>query len=346
MGPSPGLPASDAQGEQLVIAGTIYDRDCNPLPGVSFKAWQTDPQGVYGPGHGGESIECCYYQGSGVTDEHGRYKLVTVIPGHYAGEDPAPPAHIHLEISHPTAGGWMAEIVFAGDPSLQGMSQAGYTVVTLEYVGDPDTRTAYQRGFADIRLPGVSGAVPPSISGGRRSFRIDPQRSQAAYHIREKFTRLPIQIGATAISSLLEGDIEIDLDDPALLRSMRVQVDLRQLKSDKPSRDEKLFDDWLEINRFPHASFTATHLEGFPSGYIGQGEVSFRLLGELTIRDVTRQVAFDVDALLLGTTLTGVASTYLKMSDFGISPPNLLDFVVVEDDVELTVNIVAGEIGP
>ena len=343
MGPSSGVPASPADGEQLVIIGTVFDRACNPLPGASLNVWQTDADGVYGPGHGSESLECCYFQGQVITDEHGRYKLVTVIPGHYAGEDPAPPAHIHMEVSHPQAGQQMTEIVFAGDPSLEAANHADYIIVALKDAGNPDQGNVYKLGYADVRLARGSSITPEPEIGGIRTFQIDPKRSQAAYHIREKFNRLPIQISATGVSSLVEGDIEINLDDSNVLQSIDARVDLRELRSDDPKRDEKLYDDWLEIIRFHHASFTGTRIDGFPEDFTADGEVSFRLWGDLTIRDVTREVPFEVNARLIEKVLTGTATTRIKMSDFGIEPPNMLDFVVVDDEVELTVNIVAVE---
>jgi protocatechuate 3,4-dioxygenase beta subunit len=48
-------------------------------------------------------------------DSQGRYRIQTIRPGHYRGEDPPPPAHIHLNVSHGAAG-VLTEVVFSGDP--------------------------------------------------------------------------------------------------------------------------------------------------------------------------------------------------------------------------------------
>jgi polyisoprenoid-binding protein YceI len=72
--------------------------------------------------------------------------------------------------------------------------------------------------------------------------------------------------------------------------------------------------------------------------------VTFTLHGDMTIRDITRPLAFQVSARLAGDTLIGTATAALKMTDFGIAPPNFLDFVVVEDEVGIVVNIVAKEV--
>jgi protocatechuate 3,4-dioxygenase beta subunit len=145
LGPAAGLPPTSSPGEPLVIGGTVYDGTCRPLAGVTLSVWQTDGAGIYGPGQGTDSIECCYLQGSVTTDREGRYQLVTSMPGHYHGEATPPPAHIHVEARHPTAGVLVTEIVFAGDPYLTPVRGDDRLVVTL--ADDPGTG---QHGVADL----------------------------------------------------------------------------------------------------------------------------------------------------------------------------------------------------
>jgi protocatechuate 3,4-dioxygenase beta subunit len=150
LGPGPGIPPSTAAGEKLVIEGTVYVEDCVPLPGARLEVWQTDANGEYGPGHGTNDMRCCYLMGSVLTDSHGRYRLVTVRPAHYKGEQHPPPAHIHVEISHPQAGRLETEIVFDGDPFLP-QNLRGFILVTLETVPGVE---GYLRGVAEIFLKG------------------------------------------------------------------------------------------------------------------------------------------------------------------------------------------------
>jgi protocatechuate 3,4-dioxygenase beta subunit len=151
LGPGPGIPATTASGEKLVISGTVYTADCTPLAGAVLDVWQTDANGVYGPGHGTDDMRCCYLMGSLRTDTQGRYQLITVKPGHYEGEPAPPPAHIHMEISHPQADRTQAEIVFAGDPYLP-QNLTGFHLVSLETVPASDQAAAYLHGKADIIL--------------------------------------------------------------------------------------------------------------------------------------------------------------------------------------------------
>jgi protocatechuate 3,4-dioxygenase beta subunit len=149
LGPSAGVPPTEASGVAIVITGTVYDERCTPVAGTTLHLWQTDADGVYGPGHGTNNLQCCYLQGTVQTDTTGRYQLVTVMPGHYKGAQPPPPAHIHVDARRPGSGSLMTEIVFAGDPYLTNPDADGYVVVTLSPApGASDPR----RGVADLVL--------------------------------------------------------------------------------------------------------------------------------------------------------------------------------------------------
>jgi catechol 1,2-dioxygenase len=128
----------------------VYAADCTtPLAGATLQVWQTDSDGVYGPGHGTGNLRCCYLQGALRTDARGRYEFTTIKPGRYKGEAQPPPAHIHFEVSHPDAGGLMTELLFEGDPSLSPGVQGHVARLTAVAGSDP----SLQRASFDIVLP-------------------------------------------------------------------------------------------------------------------------------------------------------------------------------------------------
>jgi catechol 1,2-dioxygenase len=157
LGPSPELRgsakarAAARRGQRLLVSGTVYAADCTTrLAGATLQVWQTDAEGVYGPGHGTGNITCCYLQGELRTDAGGRYQFTTVKPGHYKGETDPPPAHIHVEVSHPDAGGLMTELLFEGDPAVVPGTQQGHVARLTPVAGsDPPL----QRASFDIVLP-------------------------------------------------------------------------------------------------------------------------------------------------------------------------------------------------
>ncbi len=151
LGPSAGVvepPETATQGQRLVIEGTVYDDTCRPLAGAVLYAVQTNAAGEYGPGHRTGQDLGYYRQGTLRTDARGHYAFVTVRPGHYQGTRTPPPAHIHLNVHHPTAVGIGPELRFRDDPYFRNDPEA--VAITLSQRQDVDG--AYLYGVFDIVL--------------------------------------------------------------------------------------------------------------------------------------------------------------------------------------------------
>jgi hypothetical protein len=128
-GPINGLPPSDVPAEPMTIVAAVLDRACAPAAGASVRVWHTDAAGEYGP-TGTE--RCCYYGGTVAADANGRFRLDTIRPAQYPQPN-APPAHIHLEIRHPS-GHLDTEIIFTDGPAASG------PVLPIEQIAVPLAR--------------------------------------------------------------------------------------------------------------------------------------------------------------------------------------------------------------
>jgi protocatechuate 3,4-dioxygenase beta subunit len=147
-----GVKETTADGEPLVVVGTVFSEECAPLPGATLIMYQTDGAGEYGPGHGTDDMRCCYLGGTVVTDTQGRFQLNTVRPAHYRGEANPPPAHIHLEVRHPDTQTLNSEIVFADDEALPANAEDLGLVVT-----SPTRTSGGWHAIAEIVITGSSG---------------------------------------------------------------------------------------------------------------------------------------------------------------------------------------------
>jgi polyisoprenoid-binding protein YceI len=176
-----------------------------------------------------------------------------------------------------------------------------------------------------------------------RTFRIVPAQSETSYEVQEKFARLPAPTKAVGRTNMIEGEFRLAVGAAPALLNNRFAVDLRTLQSDSGRRDQLIREQWLESARYPMAEFTATRVEQLPPTVIEGQEVPLKITGNLTIRDVTREVTFDARAKVEGNTLSGTATTFLLMRDFGFEPPSILGIVTVEDGVNLTVRFTAAE---
>ncbi len=195
-------------------------------------------------------------------------------------------------------------------------------------------------------------ATDSQAIAGQRTFVIVPSESRASYLVDEEFfggalAKLGIPAGLVDVvgsTQEIEGQLQLNLDDlSAPLGENIFTVSVNTFTTDQNDRDQWIRRDGPRFNDFPLATFVATAIEDAPSAYSEGEEVSFKLSGDLTIRDIVRPTTFDVTASLSGDTLTGVATTRLLMSDFGIDPPNFANTLTVADEFGIEVQITARE---
>ena len=198
----------------------------------------------------------------------------------------------------------------------------------------------------------VEGESSTDSSGdGARTFQVVPAESDASYTVEEEFfngavSRLGKDLGfftAIGLTQEVNGQLTLNLADVPSLESGEITVDISTLTSDDDRRDGRIREKYLESAKYPLATFVATGIEEGPASYEEGQEVSFKLVGDMTIRESTTPVTFDVTAKLEGDTITGVATTQLLMTDFGFDPPDVGDFMKAENEVLVTVNLTAKE---
>ncbi|GAB4540947.1 MAG: hypothetical protein Kow0063_31310 [Anaerolineae bacterium] len=211
---------------------------------------------------------------------------------------------------------------------------------------------------APVEEPGATstpisemGSAGQGVSG-QRTYVIVPEESKASYLVDEEFfegalAKLGIRAGlADVIGSTqeIEGQLQLNLDDlSSPLGTNHFTVNLATLSTDQSRRDRWIRENGPQFNQYPLAEFTATAIADAPETYNEGDEVQFKLLGDLTIREVTQPVTFDVTAKLEGDTITGVATTQLLLTDFGIDPPNFANTLKVENEFGVRVEFTARE---
>ena len=68
------------------------------------------------------------------------------------------------------------------------------------------------------------------------------------------------------------------------------------------------------------------------------GTIHFSLVGNLTVHGVTRSTTWTVTATLGRRTVTGVATTHVKLTSFNMSPPQVGPVLSVNDTITLEIN--------
>lgn len=192
--------------------------------------------------------------------------------------------------------------------------------------------------------------TPGAPVSGQRTFVIVPEESKALYHADEELfadalTKYGLPAGANHVvgtTQAIEGQLTLDLDNLAnALGDNSFTVQMNTFTTDQSFRDNWIRDNGPNFNRYPEATFTATSIAGAPATYNEGAQVSFQLVGDLTVREITQPATFAVTATLASDLLTGVATTQLKLTDFGIEPPSFANTLTVADPFGIEVQFTA-----
>lgn len=185
-----------------------------------------------------------------------------------------------------------------------------------------------------------------TVSSIPRRFRIIPEESQASYEVDEEFFNRDVRFfTAIGVTNEINGQFQANFQgDQIELESGQFTVDLSTLTSDSPRRDRAIRERWLESNTYPLAEFTVTEVRDLPETYTEGEAMMFTVIGDMTIRQVTRPLEFDMTAQVAGDTITGTGTTNLLMKDFGFDPPNILNILTVTDGVTVTMEFTAQEV--
>ena len=166
-------------------------------------------------------------------------------------------------------------------------------------------------------------------------YKIDATHSSIGYSLRHMLSKF------TSSFTKLSGDLTIDRDNLEK-SSVTATIDVAALTTDNEGRDKHVKSpDFFDTAKFPTATFKS-------KSFKKTGETSFDITGDLTIKDITKEVVLKANLLGFapgmrpGTFLTGwEATTTIKKSEFGLAGPAMLG-KVLGDDVALTINIEAG----
>ena len=160
------------------------------------------------------------------------------------------------------------------------------------------------------------------------SYRIDPDASDVLIHARS--TVHPIEGRATAIGGTL--DVDIADGQVTALRSARIEVPVRSLRSGNPLED-------AELQRRVEARLFPT-IAGEVHSATALGDGRFHVEGQLTFHGVTEVVAGEVRITADGDRVRVEGEQVFDVRRFGIKPPRIL-LLRVEPDVRVEIAVAA-----
>jgi polyisoprenoid-binding protein YceI len=182
----------------------------------------------------------------------------------------------------------------------------------------------------------ASAAAAPVTFAAPASYEIDVSHSTIGFAVKHMMIS-----NVRGSFGKFTGALYLDEKEPAK-STLQVDVDTASIDTSSADRDKHLRSpEFLDTAKFPKMTFKSTKVERVGAGY--------RVTGDLTIRDVTKPVTLEVDALssevkdpFVGMLHRGAhATAKLSRKDFGITWSKTIETgaAVVDDTVTLELDV-------
>ncbi|MBI4318120.1 MAG: YceI family protein [Chloroflexi bacterium] len=167
------------------------------------------------------------------------------------------------------------------------------------------------------------------------AWQIDPAHSQIQFTVRHMMIS-----NVRGRFESFSGTVDVNEENP-VDSSVEIQIDAASINTKEPQRDGHLKSpDFLDAEAFPHLVFKSRRVEQIDDSH-------GRIIGDLTVRDVIREVVLDVEYAgqaksPWGTVSAGFsATTKLNRKDWGLHWNQALETggVLVGDQVKIDIEL-------
>jgi polyisoprenoid-binding protein YceI len=175
----------------------------------------------------------------------------------------------------------------------------------------------------------------PARPAAGNTWQVDSTHSSAGFSVKHMMV-------ATVRGTLgpISGTVEYDGKDVSSIKA-DIKIDVTKLNTGNAARDKDLRDTgFFEVAKYPTMTFKSRRVEPGAAG-------TFRLVGDLTMHGVTKEVTLDVEgpspAVKVqngGLKVGATATTRVNRRDFGLNYNNVIEAgAVVGDQVTVTIDI-------
>ncbi len=187
---------------------------------------------------------------------------------------------------------------------------------------------------------GLAGVTATATSDDTIIFEIVQEESEARFVIDEVLNGSPKTVVGT--TNQVAGQIVLDPEAPGDARVGTIRINARTFTTDSDRRNRAIENRILETGEYEYITFDPKELVGLPERVSPGKSYSFQIVGDLTIRDVTRETTFDVTvSSVTEDRLEGKATTTIRYADWDISIPQVPFVASVLDEVRLELDLVA-----
>ncbi len=191
-----------------------------------------------------------------------------------------------------------------------------------------------QSATIDTTASTSAGALAPLAVEGTR-YTVAPSGNEVRYRVREQLVGFDLPNDAVGKSTAVTGVVAIDDAGKVIRDASRFVIDAAAFASDRDRRDNYVRGRLLQAAQYPSVVFVPTEARGITLPPSGSGSSTFDLLGDLTVRGVTRPTTWRVNATVANGQVSGTASTKFAFTEFQMDKPQVRSVLSVADTIAL-----------
>ncbi len=185
-------------------------------------------------------------------------------------------------------------------------------------------------GFTSASTDAVIPRAAPSVR-----FIVAPAGNEVRYRVREQLARMPLPNDAIGKTTEIQGGMSVTAGGAIVSGESKFTVNAGSLTSDRQLRDNYIRRRTLEADSYPMIEFVPASFRGLPNPLPASGTQEFQLLGNLTVKGVTKPVIWNVKATLSNGAVIGTATTSFTFANFNLDQPQVPIVLSVNDSIEL-----------
>ncbi|MBV8085472.1 MAG: YceI family protein [Chloroflexi bacterium] len=243
----------------------------------------------------------------------------------------------------PTVAPATASTAASPKPAVASIKPSASALASVSPSAKPAASTAPASAAASTAPASAAAGAPASASAGGVTIALNSNASKLDIKMREVLAANKITTDAVESTQAVSGTIKLDAAGN-LAPGSKLSIDLRALQSDRGARDNFIKGRFvLDTGTFPTADFVPTQVDGLGGPPPASGSKTFKLIGNSTVKGVTKPMTWDVTASFDGQGCSGQATTAFKLSDYGLKIPQLPSVVSVEDQGSLALSFQASK---
>ena len=184
--------------------------------------------------------------------------------------------------------------------------------------------------------------VAPTLSAETTMpiYLIQPKQSQVMFSLGEILNGSNKRVEGR--TNQVAGQLQFDSADLSTAQIGEIVINARTFLTDNDFRNRAIHNRILFTTEFEQIKFRPKTLNGLPKSAKMGESADFEIVGDLTIKEVTKEVTFTATATISDTTtIRGHAESIIDYAAFNIIIPNVPSVTNVEDKVALTIDFVA-----